>query len=1052
MARSRSGRVDRWATAVLLTLLLLPSPIASAEDSSLEGCPVTNPPAPFTDRAEIPEVHRLNVDCVYNANITRGFADLSYRPGDSVRRDQMAAFVARTLDTASVPLPTPDDQGFSDIAGNTHSSDINRLAAARIVLGTSPTTFSPGELVRRDQIASFALRAVAFAEGRPLEELQSANDHFDDVEQGNVHRTNINGAVELGLAQGRTATTFDPSAPARRDQMASFLVRALSHLVGSGTPSADHPNQAASVSDSDTLGIRMEPAQGPTSEEGWISTRAPSFVKIPRMAASFVAPANGTNVAITFSAEAYTSHDDKRMAVRALIDGIAAEPHNIIFTEGPLVGARSFTFTATVDEGIHSVEMQWLVDRSARAFLRAASLQIRHGPSESEEGTLTVVTPDSGPNLTTRETVWKPVPGLEADFYVPEGANVVVKFSAEAVVLGSGHSMFVRALVDGEPLRPSDVVFTRSPLRHSRMMIFGDALQPGWHTASIEWLVSDGGQGVMGDRTLAISAYPPGSGLNHIFRSPPSGPSVSTNSATFEPIPGLAGLASAPPNAEFGVAFGAEVWAQAGARMWVRLRVGAEVVAEEEVVVSAGPEPGIQSFVFDRKHIFPGGPALYGVYLDWRAEGGTVFMGDRAMAIVVEPGRVPDLAEAPPIGSGNQRVEPAMGARKVLTILYDPKRPDHPAPSAAAVTDALWGSHGVRDYYEKVSGGRFTLTNAGVLGWHDAWKPAAHYWDDHPTCDDADSDGFTGGHQERWAEALMMADAAIDFSTFDTNRDGVLQPSELAILIVVPQTNVAGFVGELAPYCDGSPFVADGVIIPEIAEWFTSAPQANFSVAAHELAHLLLNLGDMYIDNFNATTEAAALSLMSFQSTTPTSHLDPVNKLALGWVTPDYLTTSGSYDIEDVKVSGRVAVLPRRLDGDGKEFFVLEVRRGSASHPLYDEGFQPADGIAVWHAVEGPSQNATAAPCMTQSDWDTKVSSNARRGIRLLRPGIAYTALTSSSLWTASSYDLLDTGLVCPGAGEARNVLAWADKAASGYRVTGWSGGGGLMSFHVHAP
>lgn len=210
--------------------------VASSEppppaDEDADACPVDNPPAPFSDRSEVPEVHRSNVDCVYSAAIARGFADGSYRPTARVRRDQMAAFLARTLDAADTIVPAPSDQGFSDIAGNPHADDINRLAAADIVRGTSSTTFNPAGLVQRDQIASFVLRATAYAQQVGLEEMQSDIDRFYDVPAVNVHRTNINGAAELGLVHGRTPTVYDPAAFTRRDQMASFLIRTLESIV-----------------------------------------------------------------------------------------------------------------------------------------------------------------------------------------------------------------------------------------------------------------------------------------------------------------------------------------------------------------------------------------------------------------------------------------------------------------------------------------------------------------------------------------------------------------------------------------------------------------------------------------------------------------------------------------------------------------------------------------------------------------------------------------------------------------------------------------------------
>ena len=68
-------------------------------DDPDDACPEDPPPAPYTDRDEIPEVHVRNVDCVTFRNIALGFTDGTYRPALPVSRDQMASFLARLYAT-----------------------------------------------------------------------------------------------------------------------------------------------------------------------------------------------------------------------------------------------------------------------------------------------------------------------------------------------------------------------------------------------------------------------------------------------------------------------------------------------------------------------------------------------------------------------------------------------------------------------------------------------------------------------------------------------------------------------------------------------------------------------------------------------------------------------------------------------------------------------------------------------------------------------------------------------------------------------------------------
>jgi hypothetical protein len=58
---------------------------------------------------------------------------------------------------------------------------------------------------------------------------------------------------------------------------------------------------------------------------------------------------------------------------------------------------------------------------------------------------------------------------------------------------------------------------------------------------------------------------------------------------------------------------------------------------------------------------------------------------------------------------------------KVLTILWDPRKPGVPRPSRAAVEAAVLGAvNSVRDYYLENSDGLYTIDSAGVFGWFDS--------------------------------------------------------------------------------------------------------------------------------------------------------------------------------------------------------------------------------------------------------------------------------------------------------------------------------------------
>ncbi|HSP02779.1 MAG TPA: S-layer homology domain-containing protein [Acidimicrobiales bacterium] len=80
-----------------------------------------------------------------------------------MKRDRMAAWMTRAYElVAGQALASTSTDFFRD-DDRFHEGDINRLAAAGIVQGTSPGTYEPRTSVRRDQMASYLVRTLAAA-------------------------------------------------------------------------------------------------------------------------------------------------------------------------------------------------------------------------------------------------------------------------------------------------------------------------------------------------------------------------------------------------------------------------------------------------------------------------------------------------------------------------------------------------------------------------------------------------------------------------------------------------------------------------------------------------------------------------------------------------------------------------------------------------------------------------------------------------------------------------------------------------------------------------
>ena len=81
-----------------------------------------------------------------------------YCPNQPVTRAQMASFLVRAFQLP--PAQTP--AGFADTEGNTHTANIDVLAAAGITVGcsTDPLQYCPNQPVTRAQMATFLNRAL----------------------------------------------------------------------------------------------------------------------------------------------------------------------------------------------------------------------------------------------------------------------------------------------------------------------------------------------------------------------------------------------------------------------------------------------------------------------------------------------------------------------------------------------------------------------------------------------------------------------------------------------------------------------------------------------------------------------------------------------------------------------------------------------------------------------------------------------------------------------------------------------------------------------------
>lgn len=154
-------------------------------------------------------------------DVTVGCDAGNYCPHDPVLREQMAAFVIRSLGDFFPDIP--QTQRFLDVPpASPFYAFVDEMAQREITLGCGDGNYCPSAPVLREQMAAFLIRALG--ESDPP---TPASQRFTDVPPSNVFYKFIDRMAVLGITQGCASGLYCPTGVVTREQMAAFLVRAF---------------------------------------------------------------------------------------------------------------------------------------------------------------------------------------------------------------------------------------------------------------------------------------------------------------------------------------------------------------------------------------------------------------------------------------------------------------------------------------------------------------------------------------------------------------------------------------------------------------------------------------------------------------------------------------------------------------------------------------------------------------------------------------------------------------------------------------------------------
>ena len=147
--------------------------------------------------------------------ITTGTDDTHFSPKKDCTREQVVTFLWRANGSPEPSIANP----FTDVKSSAFSYKAILWAVEMgITTGATPTTFNPKGSCTREQVVTFLWRA----KGQPE---ASGTVPFTDVKTDSYAYKAIVWAVQEGVTNGLTATTFGPKRVCNRGQVVTFLAR-----------------------------------------------------------------------------------------------------------------------------------------------------------------------------------------------------------------------------------------------------------------------------------------------------------------------------------------------------------------------------------------------------------------------------------------------------------------------------------------------------------------------------------------------------------------------------------------------------------------------------------------------------------------------------------------------------------------------------------------------------------------------------------------------------------------------------------------------------------
>lgn len=185
-------------------------------------------PTTFNDLESVKDWAKTEIEFMASLGVINGVGNDKYNPESDITRAEFAKLIIKTLGiTGTAKEP------FTDVnSTNWFANDVALAYTHGIVKGKSVTLFAPEEPITRQEMAVMMVRAIKTQQSIKVKDMNSALSPFKDRNQiENWAKESVVIAVEQGLMNGVSTTTFSPKTNANRAQSAVIMYRFYNQFI-----------------------------------------------------------------------------------------------------------------------------------------------------------------------------------------------------------------------------------------------------------------------------------------------------------------------------------------------------------------------------------------------------------------------------------------------------------------------------------------------------------------------------------------------------------------------------------------------------------------------------------------------------------------------------------------------------------------------------------------------------------------------------------------------------------------------------------------------------